>query len=867
MKKLLLIDGHSIINRAFYGIPDLTNASGQHTNAVYGFFNIMFKILDEEKPDKLIVAFDVKQKTFRHKMFAEYKGTRKPMPEELREQVPLLQDVLKTMNITIATLPGYEADDVIGTLAKRAMKEGYNVVILSGDRDLLQLSDENILIRIPKTKKGTTEVENYYPADVLDKYQVSPAEFIDVKALMGDTADNIPGVPSVGEKTATKLIVEYGSVENIYENIEEVKPPRIKNLLIEHKDIAVLSKELATINIDSPIDIDIESADINTMFNSDAYSYMKRLEFKSLLKRFEITDIEQNHNEIEEHFKIIDDLGEAENIFKKALSATTIGIYPVWSKEENMLCISYENSDDNKDIYCILAQGFISEAYLLDKVKELVNSDKIVSFINLKQLLEKLDIEADFKSNIRDAAIAAYLLNPLKDTYNYDDIARDYMNIICPDSDIRTKGCYGAYIACHSVNLLEKLLKEKGMYDLYLDIEMPTLFTLYSMQRFGIRVDGNALLEYSKELAVKIESLEKTIYEQVGTEFNINSPKQLGEILFERMGLEGGKKTKTGYSTSADVLEKLAPKCPVINLILEYRQLTKLKSTYADGLTTFIREDGRIHTKFNQTITATGRISSTEPNLQNIPIRMEMGKMIRKVFIPEEGYVFVDADYSQIELRVLAHLSNDEALIEAYKSSSDIHRITASKVFNIPFDEVTEVQRRNAKAVNFGIVYGISSFGLSNDIGITKKEAAKYIEQYFETYKGIKNFLDMAVENAKETGYVSTMYGRVRPVPDIKSSNFIKRSFGERVAMNSPIQGTAADIIKIAMNNVDRVLKEKKMKSRLILQIHDELLIETAKDELLIVKELVEKEMKNAAKLLVELEIGMGVGDNWLEAH
>ena len=876
MKKLVLIDGHSIINRAFYGVPDLTNSEGMHTNAVYGFLNIMFKILDEEKADNLIVAFDVKQPTFRHKMYEQYKGTRKPMPDELREQVPLLQEVLKAMNITIATLPGFEADDVIGTLAKNAVVNGYEVSVISGDRDLLQLADEHIQIRIPKTKKGGTEIENYYPEQVEEEYLVSPISFIDVKALMGDTSDNIPGVPSIGVKTATKLIKTYGSLDKMYENIEEVKPERIKNLLIEHKEQAYLSKQLATINIQSPVEIKIEDAGLDNIYSEEAYGWIKRLEFKSMLTKF---DVQEGSNEIEQIFKVINDFNEVENIFENTTKFKKVGVFPVIEGEMLGVSLAYSETD-----VCFLPiEGFITKDYLVDKIENLTKNVCEITFINLKEGLKVLNIES--VENVFDAAIAGYLLNPLKDTYNYEDIARDYMGLMVPSrTELLSKAtlkngmennfdsflkyvCYGAYVAFASSDVLKTKLIDTGMYELFEKIEMPTLVVLDSMEKYGIKVERNELEKYSGNLGNKILEIEKRIYEQVGEEFNINSPKQLGEILFGKMGLPGGKKTKTGYSTSADVLDKLAPDYPVIKDILEYRQLTKLKSTYADGLVNYISEDGRIHGKFNQTITATGRISSTEPNLQNIPIRMEIGKAIRKVFVPEKDYIFVDADYSQIELRVLAHISNDETLIEAYKSDSDIHRITASKVFATPMEEVTELQRRNAKAVNFGIVYGISSFGLSQDLSITRKEAAEYIKQYFTTYPGIKKFLDTTIEEAKQNGYVTTMFGRRRPVPELSSSNFMQRQFGERIAMNSPIQGSAADIIKIAMVNVYRVLKEKGLKSRLILQVHDELLIETHKDEIDEVKKIVEYEMKNAASLQVVLEIGMETGNNWLDAH
>ena len=881
-KKLLLIDGHSILNRAFYGVPDLTNSAGMHTNAVYGFLNIMFKIIDEEKPTNMVVAFDVKQPTFRHIMYSEYKGTRKPMPEELREQVPVIKDVLKAMNIRIVELPGYEADDVLGTLAKRGEKNEMKVSVITGDRDLLQLATDKILIRIPKTKKGTTEVENYFQKDVKEKYQVSPEEFIDVKALMGDTADNIPGVPSVGEKTATSLIVEYHTVENLYEHLDEITKKKLKENLENNKEKAFMSKELATINIDSPVELDFSETTISDIFNDNAYEMMKKLEFKSIVNKFNNSAKEV---ELKAEGKIIDDFNEADNVFKKAIKAKRVGLNIIGDDKTNEIyAIAIALSED--EIFVLKKQWFINDEYLKNKVCELFDSGhSTICLTGLKRHLKYLDEDNKNYSNIFDNEIAAYLMNPLKDTYNYDDLARDYQKITVPsrqellgkesfenaiennhDNFVKFAS-YSALVVLMTYDKLVEELKKSGQFELFSEIEMPLIYALNRMENVGIKVERQELDDYSKVLGDKIVLLEKDIYDQVGIEFNINSPKQLGEILFEKMGIKGGKKTKTGYSTSADILEKLAPEYPVISKILEYRQLTKLKSTYADGLVNYIKEDGRIHGKFNQTITATGRISSTEPNLQNIPIRMKMGKAFRKVFVPKDGCVFIDADYSQIELRVLASISNDENLIEAYKSAQDIHRITASKVFNTPLLEVTDTQRSNAKAVNFGIVYGISSFGLGQDLGISRKEANEYINQYFKTYPEIKKFLDDTVAKAKENGYVTTLSGRRRPIPELNSSNFMQRSFGERIAMNSPIQGTAADIIKIAMIDVDKELRERNFKSKIVLQVHDELLIEAYEDELEDVKNILEDKMKNAMKLKVNMEIGIGTGKNWLEAH
>lgn len=876
MEKLVLIDGHSILNRAFYGVPELTNSAGLHTNAVYGFLNILFKILEEEKADHLAVAFDLKAPTFRHELYDAYKGTRKLMPEELHEQVPVMKEVLAAMGIPILTKEGFEADDILGTVAKRAQAAGAEVSIVSGDRDLLQLADTHIKIRIPKTSRGTTEIHDYYPEDVVREYQVTPSEFIDVKALMGDASDNIPGVPSIGEKTATNLIVQYRSLDNIYDHLEEVKPPRAKKALEENRELAELSRTLARINTESPVEFSMKDAKIGSLYTQEAYEYMKKLEFKSILAKFGAES--RTENGLEDRFWLVSDLAGAEDLFEKAAKSEKAGAQLITEHGEVFglaLCFDKENG------YLLHCEGFLTGTYLAEKLFTLCQKTQ-VWMLDLKSQLPFVPLE--YEASVRDGSVAAYLLNPLKDTYEYDDLARDYLGLTVPskadlfgklgffdmwekDSDaVRKCAGYMAYTACNAGGPLLEKLAQTGMEKLYNEIEMPLVYALYHMEQEGIEVRREELKEYGEKLKVQIDILEQEIWQLTGVEFNINSPKQLGEVLFEKMQIKGGKKTKTGYSTAADVLEKLAPEYPVIRKILDYRQYTKLKSTYADGLDTYILEDNRIHSKFNQTITATGRISSTEPNLQNIPIRMELGRAIRKVFVPKEGCVFLDADYSQIELRVLAHLSGDERLIAAYKSAQDIHAITASEVFHIPLDQVTPLQRRNAKAVNFGIVYGISAFGLSEDLSISRKEAVEYINKYFETYPQVKIFLDGLVAGAKEQGYVTTMFGRRRPVPELKSANFMQRSFGERVAMNSPIQGTAADIIKIAMIRVDRRLRSEGLKSRLILQVHDELLVETWLEEEEQVKTILSEEMKRAASLKVELEIDMHDGKNWFEA-
>ena len=876
-EKILLIDGHSILNRAFYGIPDLTNSEGRHTGAVYGFLNILFRILDEEKPDYLTVAFDVHEPTFRHKIYSQYKGTRKPMPSELREQVPLIQELLTAMGIKIVSKGGYEADDLLGTLAKKSEQKGMDVTILSGDRDLLQLATEKVMIRLPKTSKGKTTIEDFHGEQVLEKYQVTPPQIIELKALMGDSADNIPGIPGVGEKTATKLIVQYGSIENAHDHLEGIKPNKAKESLRDHYDLAQLSKTLATINTDSPLEYDYQEARLGNLYTQEAFQLCKRLEFKNLLSRFENVSAEEET--LEENFFTCEDLAGAESIFEKAASCEHVGI-DLLMDDEAVYGLGIALSKE--EIYYIPSEGLITGEYLCGKVRDL-SERVILCAMDIKALLKHVRISD--ASRIFDIGIGVYLLNPLKSSYSYDDVAREYLDgsIFPSREDLLGKtafrkaweesreglfryACYVAYTVCASRELIEEKLKETDMWKVYQDIELPLVFTLHSMEQWGICVRGEELKTYGEKLSVRISELEESVYQQAGEKFNINSPKQLGVILFEKMKLPGGRKTKTGYSTAADILEKLAPEHPIVKDILEYRQLAKLKSTYADGLGAVIAEDGRIHSTFNQTITATGRISSTEPNLQNIPVRMELGRLIRKVFVPEEGYVFLDADYSQIELRVLAHMSGDEMLIQAYREAQDIHRLTASQVFHVPFDEVTDLQRRNAKAVNFGIVYGISSFGLSQDLSITKKEAADYINKYFETYPKIKGFLDGQIEMAKEKGYVVTMFGRRRPVPELKSSNFMQRAFGERVAMNSPIQGTAADIIKIAMNRVYKRLTEEGLKSRLVLQVHDELLIETKVEEIEEVFRILEEEMKGAAALSVELDVDMHQGNNWYEA-
>ena len=889
-EKLVLIDGHSILNRAFYGVPDLSNAQGLHTNAVYGFLNIMFKILDEEEPEYLAVAFDVHAPTFRHEIYAQYKGTRKPMPEELRQQVPVMKDVLHAMGICTVEKAGLEADDILGTLAKRAEASGMEVALVSGDRDLLQIAGEHIKIRIPKTKGGKTEIEDYYAEDVQKAYQVTPEQFVDLKALMGDASDNIPGVPKVGPKTAEELMVRFGSLEGIYQHLEEVSKKSIRESLEQNKELAELSRVLARIDTQAQLDVTWDMLRCGKMFTEEAYGLFQKLEFKNLLGRFEEAAVVVNNQK--DFFCMTSELQEAERAFARAREEKKAAFYVLddGNKAAGTASNRYDGSGfvalafavSPKEVWIFVPEGFMTREYLVQRLGELTREAVELTTFQVKTQYGYLS--CDDTDGLFDVLIAAYLINPLKNDYGIEDIANEHLGLMIrgrsqlleklslkqallerPEAFCEYAG-FAVYVMLEARQVLEEKLVQMGMKELFDGVEMPLTRVLYDMEVEGVRVRPEELKEYGDALVERIEELERSIHEKAGEDFNINSPKQLGEILFGKMKLPGGKKTKTGYSTAADVLEKLAPDHPIVSEILEYRGLAKLKSTYADGLAAYIGEDSRIHTTLNQTITATGRISSTEPNLQNIPMRMELGRLIRKAFVPKEGYLFTDADYSQIELRVLAHMSGDEQLIEAYRMDADIHRITASKVFHTPFEEVTDLQRRNAKAVNFGIVYGISSFGLSQDLSISRKEAAAYIEEYFKTYPKVKEFLDREVAFAKENGYSVTMFGRRRPVPELKSGNFMQRSFGERVAMNAPIQGTAADIIKVAMIRVWKRLREEKLASRLILQIHDELLIETAQGEETQVAQILEEEMKAAAQLSVSLETDLHTGKNWYEA-
>ncbi len=880
MNKLLLIDGNSIINRAFYGIMGskmLMTEDGTYTNAVYGFLSILFKELDDIKPEYLVVAFDLKSPTHRHKMYDKYKANRHGMPEELAMQMPILKETLKAMNVCIIEKEGYEADDILGTLAKWGQKEELEVTVLTGDRDSFQLIDKNIKVRIPRTKMGKTETEDYTVGKIEEEYGLEPLDLIEVKGLMGDTSDNIPGVPGVGEKTALNLIKQYKSIDEVYNHIDEQKG-KLKEKLSENKNLAYLSRTLGTIDINAPIEKDLGAFQVEEWNKPEVLEIFKKLKFNRFIDRFALQENigatsfsdSQINTEIE-HEKIVDKTKLAE--LKQEIQENKV-IYYYLTEEKFIIyspktnkCFSIENIQDFKDIF----------------------EDKNILKCSYKQkeefiILWNKGIEA--KNLMFDIAIAGYILNSNINKYTIEYLANEYINFDIAEYLSNTeetgveqitlfdnaeepkedKTYIYAYAIYKLYNVLTQKMKEAGSIDLFNKIEMPLTEVLASMQYEGIYIDKQELLDFGKELQEKIDILTQEIYELTGEEFNINSTKQLGEILFEKLKLTVKKKTKTGYSTDVDVLEKIKYEHPVIEKILEYRQLQKLNSTYVEGLIPYIDETGRIHSKFHQTVTTTGRISSTDPNLQNIPTRMELGRKLRKVFKPEQGYIFVDADYSQIELRVLAHISEDKNMIEAFCNNEDIHAQAASKVFNIPLEEVTKEERTKAKAVNFGIVYGISEFGLGEQLGVSRKKAKEYIEQYLDKYSGIKEFMINIVEETKEKGYVETLYHRRRYVPELKSNNYMVRQFGGRVAMNTPIQGTAADIMKIAMINVYNKLKENNLKSKLIVQVHDEILVETLESEKEQVKQIVKEEMENVIKLKVPLLAEVEEGYNWYEA-
>lgn len=876
MEKLMLIDGHSIMNRAFYAIPLLTNKDGQHTNAIYGFLNILFKLIEEEQPTYIGVSFDLPKPTFRHLKYSDYKGNRKKTPEELRSQIPLMKDVLKAMNVVIYEKEGYEADDVLATVAKKAESIGISPIIVSGDRDLLQVATDNIKIKMPKTKAGKTEIEDYFAKDVIEKYSVTPQEFIEVKALMGDTSDNVPGVPSIGEKTAIKIINEYKTVENAIQNASNIKPKKAGENILEYKEQALLSKYLVKIDTEVPIEFLNEKTE--DIFNENFFEQCKKYELKTILSKFKEPTKEENIN-----FKLIENIEEARAYFNSLKKDEEIS-YKMIYDDNIFVGIGFTTKDD--------VGTFIKVGYNI-KEQEILNIYKPFFEEDYKKIT--IDAKADIiflnKHNIKlnnlifDVMIGTYILDPTKDKYNYNNIAEEILEINYEDKDelLGTrkskkfiydideekwfKYCVRqSYVAYKCKPIISKKIEENNQQELFYNIEMPLIEVLASMEIYGIRVSKEELIQYQQELDKEIEELTKEIHWLAGEEFNINSAKQLGEILFEKLNLKGSKKTTRGWSTSADVLEKLYDNHEIIPKILEYRTYAKLKSTYADGLLSVLNEEtSRIYSNFNQTVTATGRISSTEPNLQNIPIKIELGHKVRKVFKPEKDYIFVDADYSQIELRVLAHLSQDEYLIQAFNEGQDIHKMTASKVFNKSLDDVTSFERSAAKAINFGLIYGKQAFSLAQDLGITKAKAEEYINDYFDKYPKIKDFLDNIVESTKETGYTKTMFNRIRYVPEINSSNFVQRGVGQRIAMNTPIQGTAADIIKVAMVKVYNRMKKENLKSRLILQVHDELLIEAYKDEKDIIKEILKDEMENAISFSVKLLIDINEGESWYD--
>ena len=876
-KTLVIIDGNSIINRAFYALPDLTNKQGLHTNAIYGFRTMLFKIIENYKPTHISVAFDKKAPTFRHLEYKEYKAGRKKMPDELREQIEPLKNLLDAFKINRLELEGYEADDIIGTVSLKAEKEGYKVFIVTGDKDAIQLASKTTTTLI--TKKGVGEVDEFDFDEVMKKYEMTPNQFIDLKGLMGDKSDNIPGVPGIGEVTGIKLIKEFGSIENIIENVDSIKGSSRKKIE-EHKDLAIMSKRLATIIRDVPIDITIDDLSFGDYDKANVIEVFNELGFNSLISRIgENSDVESEGDNINLSIK---ELVNIEEFIKDVKSKKSLILKAIRKNgnilEKNLMTIYL--SINGEDIYYINEEN-------LDKIRELLISDEIKKYgYELKDDYITLRPYGIFLNNMYfDISIAEYLIDSSSANYTYDSIAMNYFGQkIKSTEELLGKGVKAKKIEelekeeidkhiGNIINLVERVnpkmedkLKSMDMDGLFYHVEMPLVEVLGYMEFEGVMVDKEKLVELGEEFKLSIDKLESEIYLLAGEEFNINSPKQLGVILFEKLELPVIKKTKTGYSTNAEVLERLRDKHEIIDKITEYRQIVKLKSTYVDGLINIINPiSHRIHSSFNQTITTTGRISSTEPNLQNIPVRLELGRNIRKVFIANKGCELVDADYSQIELRVLAHMSQDEHMIDAFNHDIDIHTKTASQVFGIDINDVTSEQRSAAKAVNFGIVYGISDFGLSQNLKIPVKEAKTYIDNYLNTYEDIKTYMDNTIEEAKKDGYVKTILNRRRYIPEINSGNVILKNLGKRLAMNAPIQGSAADIIKIAMVNVYKKLEEKNLKSKLILQVHDELIIETCEDEIEIVSKIVKDEMEHAVSMDVNLDVDLNVGKSWYE--
>ena len=896
MKKLLLIDGNSIMNRAFYGIMGskmLTTKDGKYTNAVYGFLAIMFKILEDIEPDYMAVSFDLRAKTKRHELYSEYKANRHGMPNELAEQMPIIKEILNAMNIDIVEKEGFEGDDIIGTLAKYGEKNNLQVVILSGDRDTFQLASNKITIRIPRTKAGKTETEDYDRKKIIEEYGIEPKSLIEVKGLQGDTSDNIPGVPGVGPKTAISLIKKYKTIQGLYDaidnNQDDLKGKQKENIINNRKQ-AFLSRELGEINTKVPLEETLENLKVEQWNNEEVYKIFKELNFKRYIERFNLEEQEKHEKKELEDLYVINKNCDLENVLKIVKSLGKCVYYFETEKDENpekilkqkIKSISIYNYEKNEVYYINKPEVEFLKRIFEDESIEKYGFEMNYVYILLKQ------IGIDVKNLKFDVAIAAYILNSSDGKYPLDKIIEQYLEIDIfdffkkeekeqeqltlfeiednQDDEKINKFAFYSYCIYKLSNVLKEKLEENDELDLFENIDMPTVQVLGDMQWNGMYVEKSELEDFGESLKKGIELLTQEIYELAGQEFNIKSTKQLGEILFEKLKLPVGKKTKSGYSTDVDVLEKLRNEHPIIEKILEYRQLTKLNSTYVEGLKPYINpKTNRIHSFFHQTITVTGRISSTEPNLQNIPTRIEFGKRLRKVFKPENGKIYIDADYSQIELRVLAHLSNDKHMIEAFKNGEDIHKQAASKVFGIPQEEVTKEQRSSAKAVNFGIVYGISDFGLGTQLGISRKKAKEYIEQYLTEYSGVKKFMDKSIEFAKQNGFAETMFKRKRKINELSSNNYMVRQFGERAAMNTPVQGTAADIMKIAMIKVYNELKKRNLKSKIVLQVHDEMMIEAPKDEEKIVKEILKQCMESAAKLDVPLIADVSEAENWYE--
>ena len=901
MKKIVLIDGNSILNRAFYGIMGnkmLTTPDGKYTNAVYGFLAILFKVLEDIEPEYLMVTFDLKAPTARHKLYDGYKATRKGMPNELAEQMPILKDILKSMNIKVIEKEGYEADDVLGTMAKRAEKDGFDVTIVSGDRDTFQLTSNRVKVRIPHTKMGKTETETFGREEVLKKYGVTPKQLIEVKGLQGDTSDNIPGVPGIGEKTALELVKKYKTIDGIYEAIEKGEDdlkPKAKERLLENKELAMLSRTLGTINLEVPIEENLEEFKIKEWNKEEVFSKFKELNFNRFIDRFNLKSEEGPKQNLAELFEIktLNTQNEIKDLLEKIQNKLVFMLGTEKVEQENLII-----KKQIKSIYIYIDNTvyeikFNTNEEFISYFKTIFENENIQKYsYRLNETYVLLMQNGIYLKEIKfDTEIAAYLLNPSNGKYKLDELANQYLSIDIPeylefvgakqqketqmtlfsqdemnvDFEKYQNAIY-MYTIAKLAEIMNKKLEEINSLKLFENIEMPLIKVLAEMQYEGIYVDKQELVSFGVKLKEDIEVIKQEIYKLAGEEFNINSTLQLGNILFEKLKLPVYKKTKKGYSTDVDILEKLKPEHPIIEKILEYRGFMKLNSTYIEGLIVYINEyTHKIHSYFHQTITATGRISSTEPNLQNIPTRAEQGKQIKKAFKAQEGNIFIDADYSQIELRILAHISNDTNMREAFLNEEDIHKQVASKVFNVPLEEVTKEQRTAAKAVNFGIVYGISGFGLAEQLGISRKKAEQYIEQYLEKYKGVKEFMDRIVEKAKEQGYVETLFHRRRYIPELSSNNYIVRQFGARAAMNTPIQGTAADIMKIAMVEVNKKLEEEKLNAKLILQIHDELLIECKIEEKEEVKKILKESMENAVKLSIPLEVEVSEADNWYD--